>query len=104
MPKLVANQPFFDQLFSEAPILESTSSSNLVIKDENMNSVSSSIENSENLVPERSATGQAYPSVEPERRKGHQKISTAIYYQDDRREFGYGNEEAQGWEAEGETG
>lgn len=69
-----------------------------------MNSVSSSIENSENLVPEHSTTGEAYPSVEPERRKGHQTISTAIYYQDDQREFGYGNEEAQDWEADGETG
>lgn len=69
-----------------------------------MNSVSSSIENSENLVPEDLATGQAYPTVEPERRKGHQAISTAIYYQDDRREFGFSNEEAQDWEADGETG
>jgi hypothetical protein len=62
------------------------------------------MENSENLVPEHSATAQAYQSVEPERRKGHQAISTAIYYQDDRREFGFGNEEAQDWEADGETG
>ena len=69
-----------------------------------MNSVSSSIENAESFVPEHSATGQAYQSAEPERRKGHQTISTAIYYQDDRREFGYGNEEAQDWEADGETG
>jgi hypothetical protein len=76
----------------------------MVIKDKNMDSVSSSIENSENLVPEHSATGQAHSSVEPERRKGHQTISTAIYYQDDRREFGYGNEEAQDWDADGETG
>src|SRR5690348_9727738 len=103
MPRLNSEYQLFSiNFFLRPPILESTSSSDLVIKDKNMNSVSSSIENAENLVPEHPAAEQTYSSVGPERRKGHQAISTAIYYQDDRREFGFGNEEAQDWEADGE--
>ncbi len=69
-----------------------------------MNRVNDSVEYSENSAPDHSATGEAYQSVEPERRKDHQTISTAIYYQDDRRRFRYGSEEAQDWETDGETG
>lgn len=69
-----------------------------------MNSVSDSVEYSENSAPGHSATGEAYQSVEPERRKDHQMISTATYYQADRRRFRYGSEEAQDWETDGETG
>ena len=93
-----------DQLFPEVYILESTPSSNHVTEDKNMNNVSASVECSENPSPSDPAMADPYQSVEPERRKGHQTISTANYYQDDRREFGYGNEEAQDWEADGETG
>jgi hypothetical protein len=69
-----------------------------------MNSVSDSVEYPENSAPDHSATGEAYQSVEPERRKDHQTISTAIYYQDDRRISRHGSEEAEDWETDGETG
>ncbi len=69
-----------------------------------MNSVSTSVEYPETPAPSHSATAEAYQSVEPERRKDHQTISIATYYQTDRREFGYGSEEGQDWEADGEAG
>jgi hypothetical protein len=69
-----------------------------------MNSVSDSIEYSENSAPGHSAMGEAYQSAERERRKNHQTISTATYYQADRRGSGYGIEEGQDSETDGETG
>lgn len=69
-----------------------------------MNSVSGSGEYYESSTPSQSATGEVFQSVGRERRKGHQMISTAIYYQAERRGFDYGYEEAHGGEADGETG
>ena len=69
-----------------------------------MNNVSASVEYSENSTPSNPAMADPHQSVEPERRKDHQMISIATYYQADRREFGYGSEEAQDWETDGETG
>lgn len=86
-------------------ILSSTPSSKPIIGiKENVNSVSGSGEYYESSTPTQSAIGEAFQSVERERRKGHQMISTAIYYQAERRGFEYGYEEAHADEADGETG
>jgi hypothetical protein len=69
-----------------------------------MNSVSDPVEYSENSAPGHSAMEGAYQSAERERRKNHQTISTATYYQADRRRSGYSTEEGQDWETNGETG
>jgi hypothetical protein len=84
--------------------LASTESNNLITGTKNINGVGGgSTEYPENSMPGHQP-GEAYQSVEPERRKDHQTISTAAYYLADRREFGYGSEEAQDGEMDGETG
>jgi hypothetical protein len=84
-------------------ILASVESNNLVTGTKNINGVGSSTEYPENSMPGHQP-GEAYQSVEPERRKDHQTISTAAYYLADQHEFGYGSEEAQDEEMDGETG
>ncbi len=69
-----------------------------------MTSVSRSAEYSEHSMPNPSTAGEAYQSAGRDRRKGHQTISTATYYQAERRGVGYGYEGTQDLEADGETG
>ena len=70
----------------------------------------SSIENGPIEQPEKSLQGEptaagSYESVRQERRKNHQLISTATYYQAERRGLaGYGYGETQDWlDADTET-
>ena len=85
-----------NQFLKKGRILSSKPSSNIGIK-------KSSIENASIEQPEKSSQGESitagpYESVRQERRKNHQLISTATYYQAERRGIaGYGYGEAQDW-------
>lgn len=68
-------------------------------------SVDGSVEQPEESVPGMPDTAQIYEPAKRERRKGHHVISTATYYQTERRRSeSYGQGEAQDWpEADSET-
>jgi hypothetical protein len=64
----------------------------------NKSGIENQIEDSEKLVADNPAPTGSYGPFKQERRKGHQVISTATYYQVERRgSVRYGNGEAQDW-------